>query len=198
MADEDDRHTSMQFCQECNNLMYPREVMDHENPQDSRLVYVCKAPNCVMSSRQRNECSDADSTLVWKHVVQHAMKADELINTDIVQDPTQPRTNHVTCENVSSAAHPAPCPAPPRSLPRGRRKQRCAHAPWRLTADPACTARFLVPRNPLCSLPPPRCCSVRPPRQYTCSYRLARTRAFRSSSSAVNAAIRMSPPLFSQ
>ena len=99
MAD-DDRHTSMQFCQECNNLMYPREVVDSENPQDSRLVYVCKALNCVMSSKSRQDCIDAESTMVWKHVVQHSMKADDLVNADITQDPTLPRTNGVTCDEA--------------------------------------------------------------------------------------------------
>jgi DNA-directed RNA polymerase subunit M/transcription elongation factor TFIIS len=115
MADEDDRTTSMQFCQECNNLMYPREVLDPDNPQDSRLVYVCKAPNCVMSSRARAECSDADSTLVWKHVVQHTA-LDEMVNTDIKDDPTQPRTNDVICAAVASAAAPAPLLRCPRML----------------------------------------------------------------------------------
>jgi len=87
----------MQFCPECNNLMYPREVLDNDNPQDSRLVYVCKAPNCVMSQRSRKDCTDADSTMVWKHVVQHSMRADDLVNSDITQDPTLPRTEHVPC-----------------------------------------------------------------------------------------------------
>lgn len=102
MAD-DDRTTSMQFCQECNNLMYPREVYNADDPQDSRLVFVCKAPNCVMSSRRREECAEAESTLVWKHVVQHAMRTDDIINADITQDPTLPRTNGVTCSECQAS-----------------------------------------------------------------------------------------------
>ena len=107
MADaDDDRHTSMQFCQECNNLMYPREVKDDEDQQNSRLVYVCKAPNCVMSSRSREECADAESQMVWKHVVQHTMRADDIINADITQDPTLPKTSGVTCKNPEVVAPP--------------------------------------------------------------------------------------------
>jgi DNA-directed RNA polymerase II subunit RPB9 len=97
---EDERNTSMQFCQECNNLMYPREVLDRDNPQDSRLVYTCKSPNCIEKGRPRRECKDAESTLVWKHVVQHSMKVDDLINADIVNDPTLPRTQQVHCPEV--------------------------------------------------------------------------------------------------
>ena len=111
MAD-DDRTTSMQFCQECNNLMYPREVYNADDPQDSRLVFVCKAPNCVMSSRRREECAEAESTLVWKHVVQHAMRTDDIINADITQDPTLPRTNppnasRATCLHLACASSPS-------------------------------------------------------------------------------------------
>jgi DNA-directed RNA polymerase subunit M/transcription elongation factor TFIIS len=97
---DDDRQTSMQFCQECNNLMYPREVYDPDTPQDSRLVYVCKAPNCVVSSREKTECMEADSTMVWKHVLQHSLKMDDRVTAEIIQDPTLPRTNGVTCPGV--------------------------------------------------------------------------------------------------
>ena len=102
MAD-DDRHTSMQFCQECNNLMYPREVRDPDDPENSRLVYVCKAPTCVMSSKARADCMEAESRMVWKHVVQHSMRTDDLVNADIIQDPTLPRTNGVACPEVLRA-----------------------------------------------------------------------------------------------
>ena len=70
----DDRQTSMQFCNECNNLMYPKEVKDETDPTESRLVYVCKAANCIVSAKSRKQCIDAESTMVWKHVVQHSMK----------------------------------------------------------------------------------------------------------------------------
>jgi hypothetical protein len=41
VAEQDDPQTSMQFCKECNNLMYPKEVRETESTE-SRLVYVCK------------------------------------------------------------------------------------------------------------------------------------------------------------
>jgi DNA-directed RNA polymerase subunit M/transcription elongation factor TFIIS len=140
MAD-DDRHTSMQFCQECNNLMYPREVQDPDDPQNSRLVYVCKAPNCVVSSRARADCMEAESTMVWKHVVQHSMRTDDLVNADIIQDPTLPRTNGVACPEVSRA--PAltalrgslscsVCKLQGCKLPPAM----CRHGGWRLTISP--------------------------------------------------------------
>eukprot|EP00961_Rhodomonas_salina_P198945 2683628-Rhodomonas_salina.1 len=103
----DDRQTSMQFCNECNNLMYPKEVRN-ENPNDSRLVYVCKAPNCLVSHRAREKCPDAESTMVWKHVVKHTMKADDFVHSDITQDPTLPRTRNTECQKVTAAvASPA-------------------------------------------------------------------------------------------
>uniref|UniRef100_A0A7S4N8I8 TFIIS-type domain-containing protein n=1 Tax=Guillardia theta TaxID=55529 RepID=A0A7S4N8I8_GUITH len=97
----DDRQTSMQFCNECNNLMYPKEVKDETDPTESRLVYVCKAANCIVSAKSRKQCIDAESTMVWKHVVQHTMKADDFVNADITQDPTLPRTRHVTCSKCN-------------------------------------------------------------------------------------------------
>jgi DNA-directed RNA polymerase subunit M/transcription elongation factor TFIIS len=68
-----DRQTSMQFCVECNNLMYPKEVRDYENPTNSKLVYVCKAKKCHVSTKAKKHCQHADSTMVWKHVVKHQM-----------------------------------------------------------------------------------------------------------------------------
>ena len=73
MATDNDRQTSMQFCSECNNLMYPMEVKNDERPKESRLVYVCKAKNCLAESRDRDQCPESQSTMVWKHVVKHQM-----------------------------------------------------------------------------------------------------------------------------
>ncbi|KAJ1482647.1 hypothetical protein T484DRAFT_2645579 [Baffinella frigidus] len=99
-AEQDDPQTSMQFCKECNNLMYPKEVRETENTE-SRLVYVCKASQCQEASRSRNSCTPAESQMVWKHVVKHATKTDDFINNDITQDPTLPRTRNVQCAKVS-------------------------------------------------------------------------------------------------
>mmetsp|Transcript_49891 Transcript_49891/g.124509 ORF Transcript_49891/g.124509 Transcript_49891/m.124509 type:complete len:146 (+) Transcript_49891:53-490(+) len=104
MSGSDARQTSMQFCSECNNLMYPKEVrgVDREAAGEgdlgSRLVYVCKAPKCHVSARSREQCQSADSSMVWKHVVKHQMLDDDHVHTDITQDPTLPRTRNVVCE----------------------------------------------------------------------------------------------------
>lgn len=52
-AEQDDPQTSMQFCKECNNLMYPKEVRETENTE-SRLVYVCKV---LAGTSPRGLCS---------------------------------------------------------------------------------------------------------------------------------------------
>ena len=72
MAHED-RETTMMFCSECNNLLYPKEVQNHDDPSASKLVYVCRAPLCQESSKPRDQMKEA-SPLVWKHVVKHTMK----------------------------------------------------------------------------------------------------------------------------
>ena len=55
----------------------------------------------MVSSRPKTDCKEAESTMVWKHVVQHSMRTDDLVNADIIQDPTLPRTNGVSCPEVS-------------------------------------------------------------------------------------------------
>ena len=100
--EEKDRQTSMQFCNECNNLMYPKEVRDYEEPLKSKLVYVCKAPKCHVSARKKQQCQIAESTMVWKHVVKHQMAEDDIVHMDITQDPTLPRTRDITCSKCKA------------------------------------------------------------------------------------------------
>ena len=68
----------IRFCQECNNMLYPKE--DKENRV---LLYACR--NC--DYRQM-----ADSCCIYVNKIMH--EADELtaIVTDVVVDPTLPRT----------------------------------------------------------------------------------------------------------
>mmetsp|Transcript_35396 Transcript_35396/g.69288 ORF Transcript_35396/g.69288 Transcript_35396/m.69288 type:complete len:140 (+) Transcript_35396:42-461(+) len=101
-AASDARQTSMQFCTECNNLMYPKEVRSHDEGEPSRLVYVCKAPKCHVSARSKAQCQNAESSMVWKHVVKHQMLEDDIVHTDITQDPTLPRTRNIVCKECKA------------------------------------------------------------------------------------------------
>ncbi|XP_055357918.1 DNA-directed RNA polymerase II subunit RPB9-like [Paramacrobiotus metropolitanus] len=73
----------IRFCGECNNMLYPKE-----DKSTRRLMYTCR--NCVFSEPAMNSC-------VYVNKILH--KVDELthIVSDVVADPTLPRTNDHPC-----------------------------------------------------------------------------------------------------
>ncbi|PAA46305.1 hypothetical protein BOX15_Mlig024333g1, partial [Macrostomum lignano] len=71
------------FCQECNNMLYPRE--DKANRQ---LVYSCR--NCGYSQPALNPC-------VYVNKVEHDVDELTQIVADVIHDPTLPRTNEHPC-----------------------------------------------------------------------------------------------------
>lgn len=76
-------YVGIQFCTECNNMLYPRE-----DKNNKVLMYACR--NCDYKQM-------ADSNCVYVNKIMH--EVDELthINPDVVSDPTLPRTKDHTC-----------------------------------------------------------------------------------------------------
>ena len=68
----------IRFCQECNNMLYPKE--DKENKV---LLYACR--NC--DYRQM-----ADSCCIYVNKIMHEVDEITSIVTDVVSDPTLPRS----------------------------------------------------------------------------------------------------------
>ena len=71
----------IRFCQECNNMLYPKE--DKENRV---LLYACR--NCDF--RQF-----ADSSCIYVNRITHEVNEIANINTDVTQDPTMPRSGSI-------------------------------------------------------------------------------------------------------
>lgn len=73
----------IQFCQECNNMLYPRE--DKINKQ---LLYACR--NCDYSQPATNSC-------IYVNKITHEVDEMTQILADVAQDPTLPRTEDHPC-----------------------------------------------------------------------------------------------------
>merc|ERR1712141_39733 len=73
----------IKFCQECNNMLYPKE--DKENKQ---LLYACR--NCDYKQLADNNC-------IYVNKIMH--EVDELTNivADVIGDPTLPRSQDRPC-----------------------------------------------------------------------------------------------------
>ena len=91
----------IRFCQECNNMLYPKE--DKENRV---LLYACR--NC--DYRQM-----ADSCCIYVNKIMHEVDEITSIVTDVVGDPTLPRSevkasfiNHFCIKDDHYQDHPCP------------------------------------------------------------------------------------------
>ncbi|OAF71301.1 DNA-directed RNA polymerase II subunit RPB9 [Intoshia linei] len=75
--------TSVVFCQECNNMLYPKP-----NEQEKVLMFVCR--NCHFEEVASNNC-------VYVNNIKH--ETDELtqIVPDVISDPSLPRTEEHAC-----------------------------------------------------------------------------------------------------
>merc|ERR1712227_523230 len=73
----------IQFCQECNNMLYPKE-----DKVNKILLYQCR--NCDF-------CTEAERPCIYVNKL--ISNENELlqINPDVIEDPTLPRTNTVNC-----------------------------------------------------------------------------------------------------
>mmetsp|Transcript_30600 Transcript_30600/g.51551 ORF Transcript_30600/g.51551 Transcript_30600/m.51551 type:complete len:116 (+) Transcript_30600:345-692(+) len=75
--------STMIFCKECNNILYPKEDKDRK-----QLLYACR--NCDHSE-------PAPHTCVYRNEVHHAESERTVILHDLAADPTLPRTKGVRC-----------------------------------------------------------------------------------------------------
>ena len=73
----------IKFCQECNNMLYPKE--DKENKQ---LLYACR--NCDYKELANNNC-------IYVNKIVNEVNSLTSINTDVIGDPTMPRSNEHPC-----------------------------------------------------------------------------------------------------
>ncbi|ELT91235.1 hypothetical protein CAPTEDRAFT_195976 [Capitella teleta] len=76
-------YVGIKFCQECNNMLYPKE------DKDSRvLLYACR--NCEYKQEADNPC-------IYVNKIQHEVDELTQIIADVVADPTLPRTGDHPC-----------------------------------------------------------------------------------------------------
>ncbi|KAJ0980596.1 hypothetical protein J5N97_008851 [Dioscorea zingiberensis] len=75
--------STMKFCRECNNILYPKE--DRENKV---LLFACR--NCDHQEVADNNC-------VYRNVIIHAAGEYTQVLQDVAADPTLPRTKSVRC-----------------------------------------------------------------------------------------------------
>ncbi|OAE29946.1 hypothetical protein AXG93_773s1870 [Marchantia polymorpha subsp. ruderalis] len=77
--------STMKFCRECNNILYPREDRDKKI-----LLYACR--NCDHQEVADNNC-------VYRNEVLHSADERTQVLQDVASDPTLPRTKSVRCAN---------------------------------------------------------------------------------------------------
>ncbi|KAG0564369.1 hypothetical protein M758_8G100700 [Ceratodon purpureus] len=77
--------STMKFCRECNNILYPREEREKKV-----LLYACR--NCDHQEVADNNC-------VYRNEVLHSADERTQVLQDIASDPTLPRTKNVRCAN---------------------------------------------------------------------------------------------------
>ncbi|XP_071038988.1 DNA-directed RNA polymerase II subunit RPB9 [Parasteatoda tepidariorum] len=77
----------IKFCQECNNMLYPRE--DKENKV---LLYACR--NCDYQEVTTNNC-------IYVNKITHEVDELTQIVSDVIHDPTLPRTEDHVCPRCS-------------------------------------------------------------------------------------------------
>eukprot|EP00485_Elphidium_margaritaceum_P006903 CAMPEP_0202700704 /NCGR_PEP_ID=MMETSP1385-20130828/13880_1 /ASSEMBLY_ACC=CAM_ASM_000861 /TAXON_ID=933848 /ORGANISM="Elphidium margaritaceum" /LENGTH=116 /DNA_ID=CAMNT_0049357957 /DNA_START=69 /DNA_END=416 /DNA_ORIENTATION=- len=84
----------MNFCDECNNLMFP--VEDRQNKQ---LLFKCKhcANKITVRKNQKEYC-------VYQNYVNQDEETniDAVVNPDVIMDPTLPRTRDVECHRCGA------------------------------------------------------------------------------------------------
>ena len=82
-SDSGPTFVGIRFCQECNNMLYPKE--DRENKV---LLYACR--NCDYKQIAENNC-------VYVNKITHDIDELSRIVPEVVHDPTLPRTKDHPC-----------------------------------------------------------------------------------------------------
>ncbi|XP_002157610.1 DNA-directed RNA polymerase II subunit RPB9 isoform X1 [Hydra vulgaris] len=73
----------IKFCQECNNMLYPKEDKERKI-----LNYSCR--NCSYQERAQNSC-------IYVNMIVHDVNELSQIIGDVVTDPTLPKTTDHPC-----------------------------------------------------------------------------------------------------
>ncbi|OAY73342.1 DNA-directed RNA polymerases II, IV and V subunit 9A-like [Ananas comosus] len=81
--------STMKFCRECNNILYPKEDRERKI-----LLFACR--NCEHQEVSDNNC-------VYRNEVLHSVGERTQILQDVASDPTLPRTKTVRC---AACGHP--------------------------------------------------------------------------------------------
>ncbi|KAG6597567.1 DNA-directed RNA polymerases II, IV and V subunit 9A, partial [Cucurbita argyrosperma subsp. sororia] len=79
--------STMKFCRECNNILYPKEDRD-----EKILLYACR--NCDHQEVADNNC-------VYRNEIHHAVGERTQVLQDVAADPTLPRTKAVDVLNAT-------------------------------------------------------------------------------------------------
>lgn len=83
VAKDGPEFVGIKFCQECNNMLYPKE--DRENRV---LLYACR--NCDYKQPASNNC-------VYVNKITHDVDELSRIVPEVIHDPTLPRTKEHPC-----------------------------------------------------------------------------------------------------
>ena len=73
----------IQFCPECNNMLYPKE-----DKLNKKLLYACR--NCDYKQLAVNSC-------IYVNKITHEVDQLTNINSDVKDDPTLPRSDEHSC-----------------------------------------------------------------------------------------------------
>lgn len=80
---------TMRFCSECNNIMYPKE-----NKADRKLMYAC-------SRCSYKEDAQSGSCVYRNNLITTAGNKLDIVQTDVVDDPTLQRSKNAICEKCN-------------------------------------------------------------------------------------------------
>ncbi|XP_022864106.1 DNA-directed RNA polymerases II, IV and V subunit 9A isoform X1 [Olea europaea var. sylvestris] len=88
--------STMKFCRECNNILYPRE-----DKEQKILLYACR--NC--DHQKNGSYTEGRSLRPWApcfwngNEIHHSAGERTQVLQDVAADPTLPRTKAVRCSN---------------------------------------------------------------------------------------------------
>ncbi|XP_019872781.1 DNA-directed RNA polymerase II subunit RPB9-like isoform X1 [Aethina tumida] len=78
----------IRFCQECNNMLYPKE-----DKAKKILLYACR--NCNYKQR-------ADSNCIFVNRIMHEINELSHIVPDVISDPTMPKADNRPCPKCTN------------------------------------------------------------------------------------------------
>ncbi|XP_065520584.1 DNA-directed RNA polymerase II subunit RPB9 isoform X1 [Lathamus discolor] len=95
----------IRFCQECNNMLYPKEdkenrILLYANLMGPSLLLapVCAPPPLCPQCRNCDYQQEADNSCIYVNKITHEVDELTQIIADVSQDPTLPRTEDHPCQ----------------------------------------------------------------------------------------------------